>query len=41
MKALIKKGKVLHYTCDAKDNCTVLYELRVKGLKKKVDACYR
>ncbi len=39
LRELVKKGKVVYTTCDEKDNCTVLYELRMKGLKKKILTC--
>jgi|GEM_PF-2179565 len=41
IRELVKKGKVVYSTCDESDNCTILYELHFKGLRKKFDACYR
>lgn len=41
IRELVKNGKAVYSTCDGSDNCTILYELRVKGLRKKIDACYR
>lgn len=35
IRKMVKKGKVIFSTCDAEDNCTVLYELRIRGLRKK------
>ncbi len=38
VKGVIKGGSVVKVTYDAEDNCEIIYEVKAKNLKKKVQA---
>jgi hypothetical protein len=38
LKAVVKGGSVKKVTYDAEDNCEIIYEVKAKDLKKKVEA---
>jgi len=38
VQGVVKGGSVVKATYDAEDNCEIIYEVKAKGLKKKVSA---